>query len=148
MHAAVLAVHVVAGSLGVLLGPFAVARPDAEGAAARLGLAYQACVALLCATAVALAVWAPALWWLALVAVATEGAALDGWRVRRQRRRGWRARRLRLLGGSYIALVTALVVVSVPSPWVWLLPTVVGTPLVERAAARSRAAAAPALGSA
>lgn len=138
LHTAVLTVHVVAGSLGLLLGPFAVARPDPTGWAARLGLSYQACVAVLCATAVALAVWAPALEWLAPVAAATEVAALGGWLLGRRRRPGWRAWQLRLTGGSYIALLTATVVVSVPSPYVWALPTLVGTPLIERAAARSR----------
>jgi hypothetical protein len=138
VHTAVLAVHVVAGSLGLVLGPFAVARPSSTGWAAALGAVYQPAVAVLCATAVALAVWSPALWWLATVALATEVAALAGWWVRRRRRAGWRALQLRLTGGSYIALLTALVVVSVPSPYVWALPTVVGTPLIERAAARSR----------
>lgn len=139
LHTAVLTVHVAAGALGLLLGPFAVAWADPTGWAARLGAAYQASVALLCATAVVLAVWSPALWWLALVAGATEVAALGGWWVRRARRPGWRVWQLRLTGGSYIALLTATVVVSVPSPLVWALPTLVGTPLIERAAARSRA---------
>jgi hypothetical protein len=145
MHRAVLAVHITSGTLGLLLGPVALTRPGGNGWAGRLGLAYRASVAVLCASAVALAVWAPSLWWLGLVAVATAGAALGAERVRRQRSPGWQARHLRLLGGSYIALVSALVVVSVPVPVFWVLPTLVGTPLVEWAAGRSRSPTATTL---
>ncbi len=53
--------------------------------------------------------------------------------------------RLRLhgFGGSYIALVTALLVVSIDGPVAvaaWTLPTLVGLVLIERAVARSRRA--------
>ena len=45
-------------------------------------------------------------------------------------------------GGSYIALVTALLVVSVDgnaAVAAWVLPTLVGHPLIERRVARLRA---------
>lgn len=148
MRPAVLALHVLAGTLGLLLGPFAVAMPESGGWAARLALAYQWAVAVLAGTAIGLAVLRPSVWWLGVVGVLTEVAALAGWRVRRRRRAGWRGPHLRLIGGSYIALLTALVVVSVGFPLVWLLPTAVGTPLIERAAAKHRSHASEALVSA
>lgn len=136
MRTAILTVHVLAGTLGLLLGPIAVARPAPAGWAARLGLAYQLAVAVLSSTAVALAVLATQLWWLGVVGVLTAVGALSGWQARRHGRPGWRGRHLRLVGGSYIALLTALAVVSVSAPLVWLLPTAVGAPLIERAAAK------------
>ncbi len=148
MRAAVLTLHVLAGTLGLLLGPFSLAMPEHGGWAARFALAYQWGVAVLAGTAVALAVLRPSVWWLGVVAVLTEAAALAAWRVRRRRRAGWRGRHLRLVGGSYIALLTALVVVSVGSPLAWLLPAAVGTPLVERAAAKHRSPSPGALASA
>jgi len=39
--------------------------------------------------------------------------------------------------GSYVSLVTALLVVSWDSPLAWILPTVIGSPLIARARARA-----------
>lgn len=147
MRPAVLVVHVVSGTIGLLLGPVAVLLPRRVGWPARAAAVYQVAVASLCASAVGLAVLAPSLWWLGLVAVATEAAAFAGWQVSRGRGRRWRGRHLRLVGGSYIALLTALLVVSVGPPLLWLVPTVIGGPLIEHAAIKDRRRAIGALAS-
>jgi hypothetical protein len=41
---------------------------------------------------------------------------------------------VRLVLGTYVGLLTALLVVSWRSTLAWVLPTVLGAPLVERAA--------------
>jgi len=41
------------------------------------------------------------------------------------------------MAGSYVSLVTALLVVNWSSPLAWILPTVIGTPLIARSAARA-----------
>ena len=81
------------------------------------------------------------LWWLGPLAALSYGLALLGLiaqRRRTQRRLGLYARGQ---GGSYIALVTALLVVSLEGPLgiaAWLLPTVIGHRLIERRVARIR----------
>ncbi len=101
-------------------------------------LAYQASVAVITTTAVGFAVLDWRSWWpFVILAVGTEAAVAAGWWTRRQRSPGWHARHVRLICGSYISLVTALLVVSWDSPLAWVLPTLVGTVMVERAARRS-----------
>ncbi|MDQ4096721.1 MAG: hypothetical protein M3144_02475, partial [Actinomycetota bacterium] len=125
----VLAVHIAAGATGLLLGVPAM-RAVVRGVR-RTGAmtAYEAAVTVVTVTAVVLAAmnWST-LWPFAILAVATEAAVLGATRARG-------ARRVRMLCGSYVSLVTALLVVSWGSVLAWVLPIVVGTVLVERAAA-------------
>lgn len=77
------------------------------------------------------------LWWLALVAVAIGLALFFGVRLGTEKpaKRAWK---VRLILGTYVGLVTALLVVSWQSPWAWALPTLIGAPLVERMASLAR----------
>ena len=130
VHTAVLGGHIVAGVLGLVLGPVVLARWR-EGPGPWLR-AYQAAVVVVCASALALvAMDLSGLWPFALLAIGTGAAVLAG------RRAGGGPRFVRLTGGSYISLVTALLVVSWGSVASWLLPTLLGVPLVELAAGRT-----------
>jgi hypothetical protein len=119
---AVLWIHAAAGAAALVAGPIVL-----RGGSIWL---YQAAVAVVTTTAVALSAfdW-ERLWWLALIAAAVQAAALAG--LREGLPAAWR---VRFLAGTYVGLVTALLVVSWGSPLAWILPTVVGVPLVERAA--------------
>lgn len=88
-------------------------------------------------TALGLVAFAPGrFWWLAPIAALTQAAAAGGgWLRRRGTRRPWQ---VRLLGGSYVSLVTALLVVSWGGWAAWVLPTLVGVLAVETAAERAR----------
>ncbi len=138
LHTVLLSVHVAAGTAGLALGPMAMAAPKRFGWHPRLGLGYQAAVAAMTASAIGLVVLAPArLWWLGLIAAATETAALAGWRERRRHTPGWLGRHIRLMCGSYISFVTAALVVNGGGPIGWVLPTLVGAPLIEAAVRRA-----------
>jgi hypothetical protein len=131
-------VHIVAGAAGLILGPFAIAAALHAGRRTVAALAYQGAVAVITTTAVGFAVLDWRSWWpFVILAVGTEAAVVGGWWSRRQRSPGWHARHVRLICGSYISLVTALLVVSWGSLLAWVLPTLVGIVLVERAAKRS-----------
>lgn len=145
LHATLLVVHVTAGSIGLLLGPLALRAPKRAGWHPRLGLAYQGAVAVMTTTALGLVALAPGrLWGLGLIAAATEAAALAGWRVRRRHAPGWLPQHIRLMCGSYLSFVTAALVVNWASPLAWVLPTLIGTPLINRAVTRaSRPGSAP-----
>jgi hypothetical protein len=69
---------------------------------------------------------APGLGWLLPVAVATQALAVAGALARRQDWPRWRTMQPHLLGGSYIALVTGLLVASTGNPVWWVLPALVG----------------------
>lgn len=145
-HTLVLAAHVVAGTVGLLLGPAAMLRDTRRFAAGRRGCsrssdAYHAVVLAVCVSAVALVVlYRPELWWLTIVSLLTCGLAVLARRSAAGRHRLWAHGYAHGQGGSYIALVTALVVVAltVDGPvrgaavlLPWLLPTVVGTVSIE-----------------
>jgi len=120
---AVLMVHVALGALGLSCGPLAVLAAGRLSAIA--GRAYCAGVAGVAATACLLATYAwGELWWLVLVAVATQGSLLLGLEARRRRDPGWEAVCAHALGGTYVALVTGLLIASVGAPVLWVVPAI------------------------
>lgn len=138
VHTILLAAHITAGTVGLLLGPLALAVPKRAGWHPLLGVAYQGAVAVLAATALGLVALAPGrLWWLGLIAVATEVAALAGWQARRRHAPGWVGRHIRFMCSSYVSFLTAALVVNWASPLAWVLPTLIGTPLINRAVRRA-----------
>jgi hypothetical protein len=73
------------------------------------------------------------------IAVGSYAFALLGYVAAKRRWHGWLRAHLAGQGGSYIAMVTALLVVNwesltgtrgVASPWAWALPMVVGSPVI------------------
>jgi hypothetical protein len=120
-----LLLHVTAGTAGLLLGPvWLVAR--LAGARARGPAAgYQVAVAGVAASGAVLAVSAPGPGWLLPVAVATEALAVAGALARRRGWPRWRTVQPHLLGGSYVALVTGLLVAATGHPVWWVLPALV-----------------------
>ena len=121
-----LLLHVTAGTAGLLLGPvWLVARLAGARARGPAG-AYQAAVAGVAGSGAVLALSAPGLCWLLSMAVATQALAVAGALARRQAWPHWRTLQPHLLGGSYIALGTGLLVASTGNPVWWVLPALVG----------------------
>lgn len=139
MRDVLLALHVFAGAAGLVLGPLVLLGLVHRAVSARMHRAepaYLLAVGLVCVSALALVLINPTdLWWLGPVAVATLAAASGAYRLRSASSPTVRAWRARLLGGSYAALVTTLLVVSVGGWPAWLLPSVAGALVVERLAA-------------
>ena len=133
LRSVLLAVHVGAGAAGLLVGPAAISAALHDRRGTRAGHAYLAAVTVLVATAVGLVALDPgALWPFVLLAAATEAAVagarfVDAWPTR-----------VRLVCGSYVSLVTALTVVRWGTLLAWVLPTLIGTALVEWAASSTR----------
>lgn len=136
VHVVLLAGHVSAGVAALGLGPLALVSSRRQAGGRRFGYGYQVALAGLTTSAVGLVALAPArLWWLLPIAVATEAAAVGGWCARH--RSGSAVWTVRLLGGSYVSLVTALLVVSWGTVLAWVAPAVLGLVLVEAAASRA-----------
>jgi hypothetical protein len=147
---AVLAVHVAAGLTCVISGALAATAAKRPGRHPRAGVVYYWTITVVAATAAVMAL----LRWphdvhLFVLAVVALGLALYGRRMRRLHRAGWAVRHGVAMGGSYIVLLTAFYVDNGPQlplwdrlpHWTyWVLPTVVGAPLIWRALRRFRTA--------
>jgi hypothetical protein len=141
---ALLLLHVAGGTAGLLLGPvWLLARLRGTGGRP-LAAGYQVAVAAVALSGAVLAVSAPGLGWLLPVAVVTEALAVGGALARRRAWRHWRSLQPHLLGGSYIALVTGLLVASTGSPVWWVVPALAGQLPIAVAKRRLSAAALPA----
>jgi uncharacterized membrane protein len=136
----VLTIHVAAGVAGLLLGPVAMVVEKRRGRHTALGETYHVAFVVLITSAVTLAVinWSES-WWLALVATGSYAFALLGYLAAKRRSRNWLPMHVAGVGGSYIAMTSATLVVNwenlagIPgreSPLPWVLPTLIGTPLL------------------
>ncbi|HEY5987874.1 MAG TPA: hypothetical protein VIV12_16095 [Streptosporangiaceae bacterium] len=117
-HTVLLNIHIAVGALGLLLGPLAI-WPDTRELGSRqrptgsLSVAYVWTVLAVSLSAIVLVIWYRAeLWWLVPVAVFSCALAMLGRYAAARQFRGWSHAYVHGQGGSYIALVTALVVVA------------------------------------
>jgi|tagenome__1003787_1003787.scaffolds.fasta_scaffold20048938_2 hypothetical protein len=143
MRDSILSLHIVLGTAGLLLGPaWLVARR--RGRRARgLATGYQVVVGAVALSAGFLAVTGPGLTWLIPFAVATETLAVTGALARRRKWPGWPTWQPHLLGGSYIALVTGVLIAGTGNPVFWLLPALVGQVPIAVAKRHLHAVATP-----
>jgi hypothetical protein len=138
-----LAVHIAAGLAGLALGPLALLGPERRAHRPGVGSAYHWTMLGVCLSAAGLALvrW-DELWWFVPLSAFSYALALRGHRAERRRSPGWRHDHVTGVGGSYIALVTALLVVSADGAIVtWLLPSLIGVPVIHILRARVRGAA-------
>ncbi|MGY1632545.1 hypothetical protein ACI784_12650 [Geodermatophilus sp. SYSU D01186] len=135
-----LTLHVAAGTAGLVLGPLWLGARMRGARAAFSAWGYQLAVAGVALTGAVLALAAPGLAWLLPVAVGTELLAVTGALARRRGWRSWRTLQPHLLGGSYIAMVTGLLIGSTGNPVWWALPALVGQVPIAMAKRRLHAA--------
>lgn len=145
----VVLLHVIAGGGGLLLAAPVLVAPKRRGLHTLLGRAFAGCVAVICATTFVLVAADPAgLAGLGVLGVLTGLWAGGGvWFARAKPRvpGGWYRWHLQLMCSAVIAFVTAfLVQVTDGSLVAWVAPTLVGSPLIARRAARATAPARPA----
>jgi uncharacterized membrane protein len=133
VHGAALALHIASGTTALVLGPIAMFAPKRRGLHTRIGDAYHWVFVAVAASALVLAALdLSRLWWLGLIGLFSYSFALLGYLAAKRRWRGWLGAHISGQGGSYIALVTALLVVNVGADdlIVWFIPTIVGSPLI------------------
>ena len=138
-----LGVHIALGSLALVAGAAVLVRGRLSPELGWVGLVYLWLVLGVCVTAVALVGTDPrSLWWLIGLALLTAVLASVGALAPRWSRPSWARAYAHGTGGSYIALLTATLVVSIDDSLqilAWILPTAVGVPLIERWVSRLRA---------
>lgn len=128
-----LAIHIAAGATGLLLGPLAMRAVKRRGPHTRLGEAYHWVMLTVCLSAAGLAVLAwHRLWWFLPIATFSYANALVGYLAAKRRGRNWLRAHIGGMCGSYIALVTAFLVVNVGREplLVWFIPTLIGSPVI------------------
>jgi hypothetical protein len=146
---AALAVHVLCGLVAVVAGALAATARKRPGRHPRAGRVYLGALGGIVVTATVMA----AIRWredahLFAIAVGAFGLGLAGYRARRRCRPGWVTRHAVGVGGSYIALLTGFYVDNgpflplwnrLPHLAYWILPGLVGVPLIWLALRRYRA---------
>jgi len=146
VFAAALAVHVASGLTAVIAGALAATAKKRHGRHPRAGRVYLWALGGVFATAGVMS----AIRWredahLLAIGVVALGLGLYGYRARRNHRPGWPAHHAIGMGGSYIALLTGFYVDNgpflpvwnrLPHVSYWLLPSIVGVPLIWRALRR------------
>jgi hypothetical protein len=145
VHAVLLVIHIAAGGTGLLLAWPVLFAPKRRGLHPLLGRCYAVAAVTLCLTAFSLVWYDPArlaglavlgvltlAWVTTGVLFARRRPALTGPFTRRMGGPGtWRIWHLNLMSSSVISFVTAFAV-QVTGGWLaaWLLPTIVGSPLI------------------
>ncbi|MCX4510686.1 hypothetical protein OHA27_10280 [Streptomyces sp. NBC_01619] len=138
----VVVIHIAAGLTAVISGAAAMLAPKRRGRHPRNGHVYLGALAVLTATATALAIAKPHTAYLLIAGAVALAAAGYGWRARRLHQQGWRARHIIAMALSYTAMLTAFYVDNgprlpiwdrLPPLTFWFLPAAVALPLTLRA---------------
>lgn len=147
MFPIILWTHIATGTIGLVLGPIAMYSSKRKGLHTQTGTVYFYCMSVVCAAALVLSVmhWQQS-WWLSVVGVFSFSLAARGYfSAKKRESREWLQQHISGMLGSYIAMTTALLVVNarnipgnehVPGIVFWILPTIIGSPLVRRTRAR------------
>jgi hypothetical protein len=141
-----LAGHIAAGLTCVVTGVLAATAPKRPGRHPTSGRIFFWSLAVVFASSTTMAGLRFAHdWHLLLIGTVAFGAGSLGYLARRRRRPGWLRIHIPAMGGSYIALFTGFYVDNgphlpvwdrLPGLSYWLLPSLVGVPLILRAMAR------------
>lgn len=135
-----LALHIIAGTIGLVIGPISMYAPKRRGLHTKVGLVYFYLMAVVCISAIPLSIlhWEKS-WWFLFVAAFSFSFAWKGYLAVKLRGPDWVKNHISGMLGSYIAMSTALLVVnaqsipgydSVPHFVFWIIPTIIGTPLI------------------
>lgn len=141
MLKAILFIHIAAGTFGLAIGPLAMLATKRRGLHSQIGEIYHWLMFIVCLSAAIMAIvhWERS-WYFLGIGTFSYGFAFRGYIAARRRKPGWLFHHIGGMIGSYIAMVTALLVVNaknlpvlnkMPTILVWLLPTIIGSPLIR-----------------
>ena len=146
LFATLLVVHIAAGLTAVVAGATAMLSPKRRGRHPKAGRIYYTALCVVCATAVGMAAmrWPEDAYLVVLGTVSLAAASL-AYLARHYQWHGWIRLHISGMGTSYIVLMTAFYVDNGPRLPVWdrlpllafwIVPGVIGFPLVVRALVR------------
>ena len=151
LFATLLVVHIAAGLTAVVAGATAMLSPKRSGRHPKAGNTYYMALCVVCATAVGMAAmrWPEDAYLVVLGSLSLAAASL-AYLARHYRWQGWIPLHILGMGTSYIVLMTAFYVDNGPRLPVWdrlpllafwIVPTLIGFPLVVRALVRYKGGA-------
>ncbi|QOS97727.1 DUF2306 domain-containing protein [Brevibacterium sp. JNUCC-42] len=136
----IIALHIVAGIVCLITGLLAIMMRKKRDPHTIYGEIYHGSYAVIFLTSIVTAIWH---WeqsaYLFFIALFSYGLALYGYLARKRRWTEWLGKHINGMLGSYIGVITAVLVVNQtkipvlnqwPSLLVWLLPTIIGSPLI------------------
>lgn len=137
-----LTIHIAAGSVCLAAGAASAFARKRKGLHTVMGEVYHAFYMLIFLTSVIMAVmhWSESAY-LFYIAIFSYSLALFGYLAKKLRWRDWLGKHIGGMLGSYIGVITAVLVVNghripvlneVPVLLIWLLPTIIGTPIIAR----------------
>ncbi|GAA0440757.1 DUF2306 domain-containing protein [Lentibacillus halophilus] len=140
-HTILLIIHIIAGSFCLLTGAVNFSVKKEKGYHTRIGEWYHSGYFVVFITSVGMAIinWSESAY-LFYIAIFSYGLALFGYLARKMRWRGWLPMHIGGMAGSYIGIVTAVLVVNgadiplinhIPSLLLWFIPTIIGTPIIS-----------------
>ncbi|MFD2705916.1 DUF2306 domain-containing protein [Salibacterium lacus] len=132
--------HIISGILCLIVGLAAAFAKKQHGWHTFLGELYHGSYVVVFVSAVVISImhWQESAY-LFFIALFSYGLALFGYRARKKRPLNWLSKHIGGMLGSYIGIVTAVLVVNIngipivnewPALIFWLLPTVIGTPII------------------
>lgn len=126
-------IHIVCGGCALAFGPVAMYARKLPGLHTVAGEIYHwLFVGIFISACILAALDWPRLWWFVPLAGFSYAFALLGYLAAKLRWNHWLRFHLAGQGGSYIAMTTAVLVVNLGRNiwWVWILPTIIGSPLI------------------
>ncbi|WP_078544443.1 DUF2306 domain-containing protein [Litchfieldia alkalitelluris] len=137
-----LILHIISGAICLLTGLVAAFKKKRKGVHTFTGEIYHWSYLIVFSTAVAMSIikWDESAY-LFYIAIFSYGLALTGYLAKKMRKRNWLGLHIGGMLGSYIGIVTATLVVNannipfiseLPTLLIWVLPTIIGIPLIFR----------------
>jgi hypothetical protein len=142
MFGFLLVIHILAGTICLITGAVAAWARKRKGMHTIAGEIYHGAYVFIFITSITMAIlhWEKSAY-LFFIGIFSYGLALFGYLARKLRRRNWIAKHIGGMLGSYIGVITAVLVVNgpkipvlneIPPLLLWFLPTIIGTPLIAR----------------
>lgn len=140
IHTVLLIFHIFAGSFCLLIGVINLSIKKEQGYHTRVGEWYHGFYVVVFITAVGTAIinWSESAY-LFYIALFSYGLALSGYLAGKLRWRNWLTMHIGGMAGSYIGIITAVLVVNgmdipfinqIPLFLLWFVPTIIGTPVI------------------
>ena len=140
IHGILLIIHIIAGSFCLLTGAINLSIKKQKGYHTKIGELYHGGYVIVFLTSVGMAIinWSDSAY-LFYIALFSYGLALFGYLAGKFRKKGWLQMHIGGMAGSYIGIVTAVLVVNggdiplmnqLPALLLWFIPTIIGTPLI------------------
>lgn len=140
IHTSLLILHIMAGSFCLLVGAISLSVNKEKGYHTRAGEWYHGGYVVVFITSVGMAIinWSESAY-LFYIALFSYGLALFGYLAGKLCWRNWLTMHIGGMAGSYIGIITAVLVVNgmdiplinqIPSLLLWFVPTIIGTPII------------------